>query len=62
MRTVAFHNLGCKVNSYESNIMKENLEKNNNVKYKLLFPAYHNHDISDEELIQKKWEEFDIRK
>ena len=26
------YNLGCKVNSYESNIMKEDLEKNGYVK------------------------------
>lgn len=31
----------------------ENLEKAKNVQYKLIFPAYHNIDIPDEELIQK---------
>ena len=27
MKTVAFHNLGCKVNSYEVDIMQQNLQK-----------------------------------
>ena len=28
MKNVALHNLGCKVNSYEIEVMQENLEKN----------------------------------
>ena len=28
MKKVALHNLGCKVNSYEIEVMQENLEKN----------------------------------
>ena len=28
MKTVAFHNLGCKVNSYELDLMQQNLQKN----------------------------------
>ncbi len=28
MKTVAFHNLGCKVNSYELDVMQQNTQKN----------------------------------
>ena len=28
MRTVAFHNLGCKVNSYEIEVMQQNFQNN----------------------------------
>ncbi|MBQ3516743.1 MAG: tRNA (N(6)-L-threonylcarbamoyladenosine(37)-C(2))-methylthiotransferase MtaB, partial [Lachnospiraceae bacterium] len=28
MKSVALHNLGCKVNSYEVEVMQQNLQKN----------------------------------
>ena len=27
MKTIAFHNLGCKVNAYETDVMMQNLQK-----------------------------------
>lgn len=29
MKTIAFHNLGCKVNSYEQDLMQQNIQQNN---------------------------------
>ena len=36
MRKIALHNLGCKVNSYEIEVMQENLKKKDTKLYRLL--------------------------